>query len=176
MVLVHMKYQAKYIFCSEKLISQISEVAEILNIVSIIPWSASKIEVLSEKNDTLYYQEAYNRLFQIEFEKQGGWIREPILHDKPKLKGDFLKNDVFVEIQFGNSATIFRDYYKFHMGLSKMLLSLAVLILPTNQYSFFPSRKRASVSNMATFEYALEHFEALTIPVPILLIGLLPSN
>ena len=30
--------------------------------------------------------------------------------------------------------------------------------------------------NMATFEYALEHFNALTIPVPVLLIGLLPEN
>jgi hypothetical protein len=141
-----------------------------------IPWSPTKFEVLSEKNEKLYYQEAYNRLFQIEFEKLGGWTREPVLNNKPKLKGDFLKNDVFVEIQFGNSATVFRDYYKFHMGLAKKLLSLAVLILPTNQYSFFPDRERASVSNMATFEYAWDHFEALTIPVPILLIGLLPDT
>ena len=171
-----MKYQTNYLFCSEKLISQISEVKEILNVVSVIPWNPTKIEVLSEKNEKLYYQKAYNRLFQIEFEKRGGWIREPVLHPKPELKGDFLKNDVFVEIQFGNSATVFRDYYKFHMGLAKKLLSLAVLILPTNQYTFFPDRERGSVSNMATFEYALEHFEALTIPVPILLIGLLPAN
>jgi len=37
-------------------------------------------------------------------------------------------------------------------------------------------RDPKSIRNMATFEYALEHFEALTIPVPILLIGLLPEN
>ena len=51
-----------------------------------------------------------------------------------------------------------------------------VLIAPTDQYAFFPERPRESVGNMATYEYALEHLEALTIHVPILLIGLLPEN
>lgn len=171
-----MKYQTQYIFCSEKLISQLDEVKEIYDIVTRVTWTSSRAEVISEKGNKLYYQEAYNRLFHLEFEKEGGWKPQPVLHHEPKLKGDFLKNDVFVEIQFGNSATIFRDYYKFHMGLVKKLLSLAVLILPTNQYAFFPDRKRDSIVNMATFEYALTHFQALTIPVPILLIGLLPSN
>jgi hypothetical protein len=171
-----MKYEARYIFCSEKLVSQLDEVKEIFDIINKVHWTPSRVETISEKNEKLFYQEAYNRLFQLEFEKRNGWTQQPILCDKPKLKGDFLKNDVFVEIQFGNSATIFRDYYKFHMGLVKKLLSIAVLIIPTNQYAFFPDRKRASIANMATFEYALEHFSSLTIPVPILLIGLLPSN
>jgi hypothetical protein len=171
-----MKYEARYIFCSEKLVSQLDEVKEIFDIIGKVPWSSSKVEAISEKNKRLFYQESYNRLFQLEFEKRGGWKPQPILCEKPMLKGDFLKNDVFVEIQFGNSATIFRDYYKFHMGMVKKLLSLAVLITPTNQYAFFPDRKKDSIVNMATFEYAIEHFQALTIPVPILLIGLLPSN
>jgi hypothetical protein len=171
-----MQYKNEYIFCSEKLISQLDEVQEIFRIVSRVPWSPTKLEVPSEKNQNLYYQEAYNRLFNIEFQKEGGWKPQPVLCDKPKLKGDFLKNDVFVEIQFGNSATVFRDYYKFHMGLVKKLLSLAVLIIPTNQYAFFPDRNRDSIGNMATFEYALEHFQSLTILVPILLIGLLPAH
>ncbi|MFC1919961.1 BglII/BstYI family type II restriction endonuclease [Chloroflexota bacterium] len=49
--------------------------------------------------------------------------------EKPLQKADFFKNDVLVEIQFGNSLTVFRDYYKFHLGLVQSLLSLSVLIL-----------------------------------------------
>ena len=32
------------------------------------------------------------------------------------------------------------------------------------------------VHNMATYEYALEHLSAVSIPVPILLVGLRPKN
>ncbi len=171
-----MKYLTEYIYCSEKLISQLDEVKEVLSVVSRVSWSQSGIDAVSTRGKKLHHQEAYNRLFQLEFAKEGGWLPQPVLCDKPKLKGDFFKNDVFVEIQFGTSPTIFRDYYKFHMGLVKKLLSLAVLILPTNQYRFFPSRNRESIGNMATFEYAVEHYRALTIPVPVLVVGLKPEN
>jgi hypothetical protein len=82
---------------------------------------------------------------------------------------------VFVEIQFGNSSTLYRDYYKFHYGLTHNLLTLAVLIVPANPIQFFPTRS-ASVSNMAEFDLAYQYFKLLPIPVPILLIGLLPQN
>jgi len=81
-----------------------------------------------------------------------------------------------VEIQFGNSATIYRDYYKFHYGFVNRLLTLAVLVVPTNPLEFFPERNPGSIRNMASYKYALEHFSALSIPVPILIIGLLPKN
>lgn len=171
-----MKYLADYVFCSERLVSQLDEIKEVFEAVERVPWTPSRAEAVSVKNYRVYYQQAYNRLFEVEFSRLGGWTPQPVLCDKPELKGDFLKNDVFVEIQFGNSATIFRDYYKFHLGLVKKLLSLAVLIIPTNQYAFFPDRRQSSIRNMATFDYACEHLQAPTIPVPVLLIGLLPSN
>lgn len=89
-----------------------------------------------------------------------------------KTIGDFKKNDVFVEIKFGNSATIYRDYYKFHYGLTHGLFSLSVLIVPTNPVEFLPTRPM-SVGNMAEFDLAYDHFKLLPIPVPILLMGLL---
>lgn len=89
--------------------------------------------------------------------------------------GDVQKNDVFVEIQFGNSATIYRDYYKFHYGLTHGLLALAVLIVPIEPQRFFPTRP-SSVNNMAEFDLAYSHFRLLPIPVPILLVGLLADN
>jgi len=140
-----------------------------------VPWQHSKVEAISHTGKKVYWQEAYNRLFALEFEKRG-WKLNPIICTKPLHKGDFFKNDILVEIQFGNSSTIYRDYYKFHYGLVNKRMSLGVLILPTNQNKFFPERNPKSIANMATFEYALEHLNALTIPVPLLLIGLQPSN
>ena len=65
--------------------------------------------------------------------------------------------------------------HKFHYGLTHSLLSLAVLIVPTNPKQFFPTRPD-SVSNMAEFDLASRYFRLLLIPVPILLLGLLPEN
>lgn len=170
-----MKFDTSFIDCNERLVKPLPEVQEIFTAISAVPWQPSRVEAVSRTGKKVYWQEAYNRLFEIEFEKLG-WKLDPILCEKPLHKGDFFKNDVFVEIQFGNSATIYRDYYKFHYGFVNKLLSLGVLILPTNQYKFFPQRNPQSIGNMATYEYALEHFNALTIPVPILLIGLRPAN
>ena len=99
-----------------------------------------------------------------------------MISTSPLHKADFAKKRVFVEIQFGNSSTVYRDFYKFHLGFAKNILDLGILILPTDQYNFFPERNPKSIDNMATFEYALEHLRAILIPVPILLVGLLPEN
>ena len=82
---------------------------------------------------------------------------------------------VFGEIQFGNSATLYRDFYKFQYGLQNGLLSLAVLIVPHDEYRFFPTRP-ASVKNMANFPLALRHFTVLPISVPTIIYGLLSDN
>ena len=120
------------------------------------------------------HQSGYNKAFEIEFRKYG-WNPFPLLLENPRLIGDFQKDDIFVEIQFGNSSTLYRDYYKFHYGLTHNLLILAVLVVPVNPKKFFPNRP-ASVSNMADFTLAQKYFRLLPIPVPILLIGLLPEN
>ena len=75
---------------------------------------------------------------------------------------------MFVEVQFGNSATLYRDFYKFQNGL----LSLSVLIVPTNPKEFFPTRPR-SISNMAEYDLALRYFTVLPIAVPAMVIGLI---
>lgn len=131
---------------------------------------------MSRTGKKVAWQEAYNRLLELAFEKKGGWQLAPVICKKPMHKGDFLKNGVFVEVQFGNSATVYRDYYKFHYGFANKLLTLAVLVVPTDPIKFFPSRNPNSIINMASFSYALEHMSSVTIPVPVLLVGLLPKN
>jgi hypothetical protein len=60
-------------------------------------------------------------------------------------------------------------------GLTYNLLSREILIVPVSPKKFFPTRPN-SVNNMAEFNLAKRTFNNLTIPVPILLIGLLPEN
>lgn len=170
-----MKFKTAFINCEEDAILPLTEVQEIFRIISRVPWQASRVEAVSQTGKRVYWQEAYNRLFAIEFEKLG-WESEPIICEKPLHKADFSKDWILVEIQFGNSATVYRDFYKFHYGWVNELQSLGVLILPTNQYRFFPKRNPQSIGNMATYEYALEHLTAVSIPVPILLMGLLPEQ
>ena len=167
-----MKFITEYLFCSPKLLANIDEIKEIEACIDSVQWSAN----FSVTNQDKIYenQSGYNRALEKEFLKYG-WSLQPLLYDNPKLIGDFAKNDIFIEVQFGNSATLYRDYYKFHYGLTHSLLSLAVLIVPTKPAKFFPTR-RDSVNNMAEYDLAYKYFKLLPLPVPILLIGLLPEN
>lgn len=168
-----MKFKEEYFFCSPRLLQNIPEIGEIHSCIDRVEWQPEfSIVVNGQKSE---HQTAYNKAFNLEFGKFTDWETQPKLYDNPRLIGDFRKNDIFVEIQFGNSATIYRDYYKFHYGLTNRLLTLAVLIVPTTPRKFFPTRP-ASVNNMAEFDFAKRYFELLPIPVPILLIGLLPEN
>jgi hypothetical protein len=70
------------------------------------------------------HQNAYNRAFSVQFISLG-WEPRPL--EEPKLIGYFRKGSVFVEIQFGNSSALYRDYYKFQYSLANGPLSLASL-------------------------------------------------
>lgn len=167
-----MKHKSEYFFCSPRLLQNVDEIEEIHSCIEAVEW---RPEFSLEINGKVYkHQTAYNKAFGQEFSKFD-WKPQPKLCNSPRLIGDFQKNDVFVEIQFGNSATLYRDYYKFHYGLIHSLLSLAVLIVPTEPQKFFPTRPN-SVSNMAEFKLAKKYFTLLPIPTPILLIGLLTRS
>lgn len=135
-----------------------SEIAEIKEVVNAVQWE--KEFSISFGKDTISHQRAYNKAFEVEFVNYS-WETQPKLKDSPRLIGDFSKGLVFIEIQFGNSSTLYRDFYKFQYGLQNGLLSLAVLIVPDNEYEFFPTRPR-SVNNMANFKLAERYFTILT--------------
>lgn len=169
-----MNTKTSYHFCSERILKHIPEVEEIHSVFQELFWEPEFSFTLSNGNK-VEHQTAYNARLKHEFVSKRNWENQPLLYDSPRLIGDFRKSDVFVEVQFGNSSTIYRDYYKFHYGLTHGLLSLAVLIVPSQPFRFFPTR-RGSVQNMASYELAERYFRLLPIPVPILLIGLLPEN
>ncbi len=166
-----MNHQITYLHCGEKLKESLKdEIDEVLSVVDLIQWE-EKFKFIKPNSEEIEHQSAYNKRFEIEFEKLG-WEKKPLLSQKPRLIGDFRKNLVFVEIQFGNSATLYRDFYKFQYGLQNGLLSLSVLIVPVNPKEFFPTRPR-SISNMAEYDLALRYFKVLPISVPTMVIGLM---
>ena len=169
-----MQHKEKYFHCGAYLLESLAEpITEIAFCVESVKWK-SKFQFKTTDGKGLLHQKAYNRAFEEVFLGYG-WERQPVLTEEPRLLGDFRKALVFVEIQFGNSAALYRDYYKFQYGLVNGLLSLAVLIVPTNPSAFFPTRP-SSVRNMAEFDLADRFFTQLPIRVPTLLIGLLPKN
>jgi len=170
-----MKLIKEYFFCSPRLLNNIPELEELKAGISAVQWEP-EFSIQKDRGATLHHQAAYNEALRQQFVDKRKWDSQPILHSgRPRLIGDFMKADIFVEVQFGNSSTLFRDYYKFHYGLTHGLLSLAVLVVPMKAKEFFPTRPK-SVQNMAEFDMAARYFKLLPIPVPILLVGLLPSN
>ena len=164
-----MKYELKHLHCGDNLLkSQKREIDEIEFVIESVKWEKEK--EVNDETKIFKHQSAYNKIFENEFEKLN-WNKKPMLSKQPRLIGDFQKGLVFIEVQFGNSATLYRDFYKFQYGFQKGLLSLSVLIVPKKPTEFFPNRG-ASVSNMAEYELALRYFTILPISVPTILIGL----
>lgn len=169
-----MKYREEKLHYSKRLMENLqTEISEIEEVINAMQWKRGFSISLGDK--TFSHQRAYNKAFEIEFLKYD-WETQPKLKDSPRLIGDFSKGLAFIEVQFGNSATLYRDFYKFQYGLQNGLLSLAILIVPENEYNFFPTRPRKSVHNMANFELAKRYFTVLPINVPIWIIGLMPEN
>ena len=148
------------------------EFTELSETLDEIPWSSTFTFDSSDK--ILKHQTAYNKAIATALSEKG-WRNQPLLNESPRLIGDFAKGLVFGEVQFGNSATLYRDFYKFQFGLQNGLLSLAILIVPHNEYEFFPTRK-SSVTNMANFGLALRFFTVLPIKVPTIIFGLLADH
>jgi hypothetical protein len=168
-----MKTKKSFFHCGDQLRKTLlNEITEVEAVIDAIKWEPS---FQHQGNDSAYeHQTGYNRSFATHFARLE-WEPQPLLRKDPKLIGDFRKGLVFVEIQFGNSSALYRDYYKFQYGLANGLLSMAVLIVPTKPSKFFPTRP-GSVQNMAEYDLANTCLTVLPINVPVLLIGLLPEN
>ena len=164
-----MNYKVKYLHCEKSLLESLKQnIEDVFSVINSIEWE--KDFEVNYSGKILRHQTAYNKVFEIEFEKLG-WEKQPLLSNNPKLIGDFQKKGVFVEVQFGNSATLYRDYYKFQYGFQKGLLSLCILIVPDKPIEFFPNRVK-SVNNMAEYDLALRYFTIIPVSIPTVIIGL----
>lgn len=111
--------------------------------------------------------------------RDAGWTTQPVASgamagaDTPLgLKGDFHRNGVFVEVEFGNIASMHRDFFKFQIANRAGTGHVAVLIAATERLARFFD------SGVATFEAAKRHlpYLAIGIQMPICFLGFEPNS
>ncbi len=125
-------------------------------------------------------QQFMNRYFQHAFSKLG-WEIEPLAtpdSNEDLLRADFRKSfhkeaeygpiTAQIEVEFGNVASSYRNFFKFQLSFSHGLTDVCVLIVPSQHLC---TRIDSGVSN---FEKVVREIPSakLSITVPILVIGL----
>jgi len=104
-----------------------------------------------------------------------GWRAEPyILIDREgqpidtRLRGDFEKSGVFVEVEFGNVASFYRDLFKFHIAGTTGAAQVGVIIVATDALA------RLFDQGQARFEQAVSMLPYMRagVQLPTALIGL----
>ncbi|OEH86390.1 hypothetical protein BHU72_13285 [Desulfuribacillus stibiiarsenatis] len=125
-------------------------------------------------------QQMMNTFFKLRF-KSLGWSEEPLAtpnSSDDELRSDFRKTfvnsttneelTVQIEVEFGNVASSYRNYFKFQLSYSYGLTDICVLIVPTNKLAV---KIDSGVSN---FEKTIREIPSakLSITVPTLVIGL----
>jgi hypothetical protein len=104
------------------------------------------------------------------------WTPQPYAADDvfavtgSQSKGDFAKNGVFVEVEFGNTASLFRDLFKFQVASRERQGEVAVLITATRKLMKFHD------SGVATYEKVVSMLPYMRIGVqmPIWIVGIEP--
>jgi len=123
-------------------------------------------------------QGSLNQLLQDRL-RDTDWTTEPVATGSPlgtpadlSLRGDFAKEKVFVEVEFGNSASLFRDLFKFQIASRSGVGEVAVLIVATGGLAKFFD------SGVATFEQAigLIPYMRIGIQMPVWVIGIGPAD
>jgi hypothetical protein len=111
--------------------------------------------------------------------RDDGWTAEPVAAgpmagpDAPLyLKGDFVRGSVFVEVEFGNVASMHRDFFKFQIANRSGAGAVGVLVVATDKLARFFD------SNVATFEIAVRNkpYLAIGVQMPIWIIGIEPDD
>lgn len=109
-----------------------------------------------------------------------GWEDEPLATPdeyKDSLRSDFRKTFTInsqetltlqIEVEFGNVASSYRDYFKFQLSYAYSLTDICILILPSY---LLGKRMDSGVSNFEKTKRELPSFK-LSLTTPSLIIGL----
>jgi hypothetical protein len=104
-----------------------------------------------------------------------GWKAEPyILIDREgnpidtRLRGDFEKSGVFVEVEFGNVASFYRDLFKFHIAGTTGAAKVGVIVVATDALA------RLFDQGQARFEQAVSMLPYMRagVQLPTAIIGI----
>ncbi len=150
---------------------------EIIDICKNCPLPVYKNKSKAQPNLDVV-QQIINTYFKIAFSKKE-WEEEPLVTPDSlddSLRGDFRKNftnddksiTIQVEVEMGNIASSYRNYFKFQLSYAYKMADIAILILSCDSLS------RRIDSGVASFEKTVREIPSadLSITVPILVIGL----
>jgi Restriction endonuclease BglII len=87
------------------------------------------------------------------------------------LRGDFEKGGVFIEVEFGNAASLYRDLFKFHVAGASGVGEVAVIVAATQEFAAFFD------SGVATYEMLtrLKPYMRVGVSIPTLIVGVTPT-
>lgn len=106
---------------------------------------------------------------------QLGWNRQPFVLGETLgtpldsyLKGDFERSGVYVEVEFGNTASLFRDLFKFQVAGRSGIGKVGVLVVATAAVT------RLFDSGVATYEQAVNllPYMKIGLTLPTVVVGL----
>jgi Restriction endonuclease BglII len=118
-----------------------------------------------------------NVAFDVQLRKKH-WSPQPYASDDvfavtgDRSRGDFAKNNVFVEVEFGNTASLFRDLFKFQIASRERKGDVAVLVVGLRRLMKFHD------SGVATFEKvdAMLPYLRIALQMPVWIVGLEPES
>lgn len=123
-------------------------------------------------------QKALNAYLDEEFHK-AGWQLQPLIVDRARsigpstrLKGDYRKGRLQVEVQFGNMARWYTDVFKFQLSYSLDEIDVAVLVVPTQAFANLIDE------NVAYFERVERElpWAKMSLTLPIWVLGIEPQD
>ena len=128
-------------------------------------------------------QQIMNTYFKLRFQSLG-WELEPLVtpdSSQDELRADFRKSfsstgdrpiTAQIEVEFGNIASSYRNYFKFQLSFSYNLTDICVLVVPSQKLA---NRIDSGVANYEKVVREIPQAK-LSITVPILVIGLFDEN
>lgn len=89
-----------------------------------------------------------------------------------KLKSDFNKGRVQVEVQFGNMARWYTDVFKFQLAYSLDMIDVGILVVPMAKFANLIDE------NVASFERVKRELPLakMSLTLPILVLGIEPDD
>lgn len=113
-----------------------------------------------------------NTWVDAEFSNVGGWEYHPRITDNTRLEGDFKKDRIQIEVQFGNMARWTYDILKFQITYSQGLVDIGILVVPVQWFAGVIG------DNVVYYERVLRELPhaKLSITLPILVLGLEPDD
>jgi hypothetical protein len=117
-------------------------------------------------------QKRMNKWIDGQFRSIPGWEYHPRITDNTKLEGDFKKDRIQIEVQFGNMARWTYDILKFQITYSQGIVDIGVLVVPMRWFAGLIG------DNVVYYERVLRELPhaKLSITLPILVLGLEPDD